>query len=89
MRKQMKTPITLKAWRELKSGDGIKDKHGRLWIVRSRDRLGNSNRLFAKCPGYSEDRLDWVDGQILDEEQAIVIELNHSSVVIWSLSQSD
>jgi len=87
--KRMQTPITRNEWRRLTPGDGIKDKHGRVWIVNARGARGNPDRLFAKCPGYPEDRLNWVDGQILDEEWAIVIELNNPAVVVWSLFQPD
>jgi len=46
--------------------------------VLRRDPHGDPNRLFAQCPGHDVDRLDWHDGQILDEEWGIIIELNHS-----------
>jgi hypothetical protein len=78
---KMATPITQEQWQALEPGDRLKDKHDRLWEVIQRD-PGNNNRLLAKCPGHITDRLDWHDGQILDEEWAIIVELNHPSVTI-------
>lgn len=78
----MKTPITQEEWRNLKPGDGIKDKLERKWEIIRRDPMGNPDRLFARCPGHDVERLDWNGGQILDEEWAIIIELNDPSVTI-------
>lgn len=79
---EMKTPITQEQWRALKPGDGIRDVHGCIWRVTQRDPAHDPDRLFARCPGHDLDRLDWVDGQILKEEWAVIIELNQPGVMI-------
>ncbi|MBI2989566.1 MAG: hypothetical protein HYY51_00035 [Candidatus Magasanikbacteria bacterium] len=79
---KMQTPITQDQWRNLKAGDGFRDQHGRVWNVTRRDPGGNPDRLFAQCPGHREDRLDWNSNQILDEEWAIIMELNDPSVAL-------
>ena len=77
-----KTPITQTEWRDLALGNGIRDAHGRVWEVTRRDPGGNPDRLYARCTGCDEDRLDWCDGQILDDEASIVVELNQAGVSI-------
>ncbi|MFA5107319.1 MAG: hypothetical protein WC497_03255 [Patescibacteria group bacterium] len=77
-----RTPITQTAWRDLALGNGIRDAHGRVWEVTRRDPGGNPDRLYARCTGCDEDRLDWCDGQILDDEASIVLELNQAGVSI-------
>ena len=77
-----KTPIAQEQWRALRTGDGIKDRDGQIWKVVRRDQLGDPDRLFAQCPGYEVERLDWNGGQILGEEATIILNLNHPSVAI-------
>lgn len=80
--KEMQTPIKQGAWRNIKPGNGIKDSTGRIWKVTQRDPAGDPDVLFAVCPGHHEDRLLWCDNQLLDEEYAIVMELNSPSVAV-------
>ncbi len=78
--KEYTTPISLADWQGLKPGDGIRDSMGRIWRVTRKSK--SPDRLYARCPGHDEDRLDWFEGQILEEEWAIVLELNDPSVTI-------
>lgn len=77
-----KTPITQAEWRELVPDNSVRDAEGRVWKVTRRDPGGNPDRLYARCPGCCEDRLDWIDGQILDEEHGIELSLNQPNVAI-------
>ena len=81
MAESNKTPITEKTWQELRPGeDGIQDSRGRVWHVSRRDPK-DKNRLFAIVEGRTE-QLDWSNGEILDEEWALITALNNPDVLI-------
>ena len=76
-------PITKKAWRELKEGDGLKDVYDAIWKVTGHDK-NDPDTIHVIYPGLTqEDSLTWENGKIIDNsDYSSVPELNDDSACI-------
>ena len=82
-----KTRITLTEFQTAPKGSGIKDSHGRIWEFKDEPQEVQDKDIWRtmQCPGYEEELIQhcrhYPGGpHLIDEEHAILLELNHSSV---------
>ncbi|HOX60637.1 MAG TPA: hypothetical protein PLV72_01360 [Candidatus Magasanikbacteria bacterium] len=89
---KMQTPITWEQWVSLKRGDILKDANGGIWKVLSRD-PHNPRVISTVYEDRDDDEglvFDQMTNQILlEEEWAIIVELNHPSVTIIPAPQTE
>ena len=86
--------ITRKEFSELKKGDVLIDFHGREWSVLSdAEQRDSFFCIMVENPNKEYEELSWMDlgkdnSGIMDEEIALMIELNHADAHIRKSSQS-
>ena len=69
-------PITEKQFVAAKPGDAFVDKLGREWVVEKVIEGGPFPALMTRLEGNGQEKLIWYERKIVDEEYAILVELN-------------
>lgn len=68
--------ITEKQFEAAKPGDAFVGKLGRKWAVEKVIKGGPFPALMTRLEGNGQEKLIWYEGKIVDEEYAVLVELN-------------
>lgn len=85
------TPITREQWENAQpQKQGLRDSRGRVWkIVQNIGKVEIGHRLLVRCPGHESEYMTmsgvFQGRHIIDEEIAIMLELNEEGAAIIDL----